>query len=110
MKTGYLTKDDTHCVRPFDERPAEVPDLLWSEIVSPSSVQIDSVRARLADVGRQEEKRHRLLRILQRKTPPWNPADHPEIEKAGGAAAWVKELRREAEQGFEKRTRVKERG
>ena len=70
----------------------------------------ESVHGRLGDAVRQEEKRRHLLRILQSPTPPWNPADHPEIEEAGGAAAWVKKLRREAEQGFEKRTRPEERG
>ena len=65
----------------------------------------DAIRARLADGVRQEEKRRRLAEFLKRETPAWNPADHPEIEAAGGAAAWVKKLRSEAEQGFKRGTR-----
>lgn len=91
MNSEILTVSDTRFVRPFPVRD-------------------DAIRSRLADSTRQEEKRRHLLRILQSPTPAWNPADHPEIEEAGGAAAWVKKLRREAEQGFEKRTRPKERG
>jgi hypothetical protein len=64
----------------------------------------DAIRARLADVDRQEEKRRRLQAFLERETPAWNPDDHPEIDAAGGAAAWVRKLRREAEQGFRRRT------
>ncbi len=64
----------------------------------------------LAEIAAREVRRRRLIAVLERDDPPWKPADHPEIEEAGGAAAWVKALRREAEQGFEKRTRAKERG
>jgi len=91
MNGEILTKDDTRCARPFPP-------------------QEDGFQDRLRDPIRQEEKRRRLLNLLQRPTPPWNPADHPEIEEAGGAAAWVKQMRREAEKGFEKRTRPKRRG
>jgi hypothetical protein len=90
MNGGILTKDDARCVRPFPR-------------------QDDGFQERLHDPIRQEEKRRHLIRVLQRPTPPWDPADHPEIEDAGGAAPWVKQLRREAEQGFEKRTRAKQR-
>jgi hypothetical protein len=72
---------------------------------APSSSRDDAIRARLADVARQEEKRRRLSAFFERETPAWNPDDHPEIDAAGGAAAWVRKLRSEAEQGFEKRTR-----
>lgn len=90
MNNVILTRDDTRCVRSF---PA----------------QDNGIQERLADPIRQEEKQRRLLRILQNPAPIWNPADHPEIEEAGGAAAWVKNLRREAEEGFQRRTRAKPR-
>ncbi len=61
------------------------------------------VRLRLADVSRQEAKRRRLLEILARPEPLWDR--HPELDYEGGAFAWVKKLRHEAEQAFEKRTR-----
>jgi len=64
----------------------------------------DAIRARLANVDRQEEKRRRLQTFLERETPAWNPDDHPEIDAAGGAAAWVRKLRSEAEEGFRRRT------
>jgi hypothetical protein len=64
----------------------------------------DAIRARLADVDRQEAKRRRLQAFLERETPAWNPDDHPEIDAAGGAAAWVRKLRSEAEEGFRRRT------
>jgi len=110
MKTGILTIGETQCVRPFDERPAEVPNQLWSEIVSPPSTQTDSAAMRLADVSRQEEKRRQLLNILKRTTSPWNPSDHPELDAEHGAAGWVKKLRSEWEKRFQKRTRAKEQG
>src|SRR5271157_615988 len=65
----------------------------------------NAIRARLADVDRQEEKRRRLQAFLESETPAWNPEDHPEIDAAGGAAAWVRNLRSEAEEGFRRRTR-----
>jgi hypothetical protein len=70
---------------------------------------LQDVRFRLADVARQKIKRRHLLEVLQNPTPAWNPSDHPELEIEGGAQAWVKKLRAEAEQGFEKRTRAKKR-
>ena len=65
----------------------------------------DAIRARLADVDRQEEKRRRLQAFLDRKTPAWDPADHPDIDAAGGAAAWVKKMRREADRASLRRSR-----
>ena len=59
----------------------------------------------LAEVAGRELRRRRLLAILTRDAPPWNPADHPDIEKAGGAAAWVKKLRREADLASSRRLR-----
>jgi len=64
-----------------------------------------TVQARLADVARQEEKRRRLQAFLERETPAWNPDDHPEIDAAGGAAAWVKKMRREADRASLRRSR-----
>ena len=96
MNTGILTVADTRCVRPFDDVEAEATRL-----------QDNCVRSRLADVARQEGKRRHLLKVLERPNPPWNPPDHPELDVEGGAAGWVKKLRREAEQAFRKRTRTK---
>lgn len=53
------------------------------------------------------QRRRRLLEALSRVTPAWNPADHPDIEKAGSAAAWVRKLRREADKASRERTRPK---
>lgn len=65
---------------------------------------LNPVRTRLADVSRQDAKRRRLLEFLRRPTPAWHPNDHPDIDAAGGAAAWVRKLRDEWEQAFLKRT------
>ena len=59
----------------------------------------------LAEVAAREVRRRRLMAILDRDATPWDPADHPEIEKAGGAAAWVRSLRREADQASRRRIR-----
>jgi hypothetical protein len=64
-----------------------------------------AIRARLADVARQEEKRRRLQAFLERESPAWNPDDHPDIDAAGGAAAWVKKMRRESDQASLRRIR-----
>jgi hypothetical protein len=53
------------------------------------------------------EVRRRLLEILNRDAPAWDPADHPDIEEAGGAAAWVRKLRREADKASRCRVRPK---
>jgi hypothetical protein len=70
---------------------------------------LQGARARLADTSRQEAKRRRLLEILGRPDPIWNPAQHPELDAEGGAAAWVKKIRREAERASVKRTRTRDR-
>ncbi len=36
----------------------------------------------LAEVAAREVRRRRLLALLARDAPPWNPAEHPEIERA----------------------------
>lgn len=96
MAGEILTLDHTHCVRDFEKVATEAMRL-----------HEDSVRSRLADVARQEEKRRHLLRVLERPTPPWNPSDHPELEAEGGAAAWVKKLRHEAEAASRRHTKAK---
>jgi len=99
MAAEILTVGDTHCIHPFEDVEAEAIQALE-----------DSVRSRLADVARQEEKRRHVLKVLDRPTPPWNPLDHPELEAEGGAAAWVKKLRHEAELASRRRTRTKNQG
>jgi len=44
----------------------------------------------LTEIARREVKRRRLQAFLASGTPAWNPGDHPEIDAAGGASAWVK--------------------
>jgi hypothetical protein len=61
----------------------------------------------LSEVAAREVRRRRLLEILNRDAPVWNPADHPDIEEAGGAAAWVRKLRHEAEKASRRRMRTK---
>ncbi len=65
-------------------------------------------RDRLSDFARQEAKRRHLLEVMSSPSPIWNPADHPELEEEGGAAGWVKKLRRQAERALEKRTRSRD--
>ena len=84
-------------------------DSLLAEVEPSGSITNDSIRARLDDAARQEERRRCLLEILERQTPIWDPADHPDIDAAGGAAAWVKRLRHETEQAFQKRTGARKR-
>ncbi|MGA9055962.1 MAG: hypothetical protein WB763_05560 [Terriglobia bacterium] len=62
---------------------------------------------RLSEVAAREVRRRRLLEILNRDAPVWDPADHPDIEEAGGAAAWVRKLRHEAEKASRRRIRPK---
>ena len=40
-------------------------------------------------------RRKKLLRFLESGIPAWKGTDHPEL--AGGAAAWVRDLRQESE-------------
>jgi hypothetical protein len=61
----------------------------------------------LPEAAAREVRRRRLLEILNRDAPVWDPADHPDIEEAGGAAAWVKKLRREADKASRRRMRTK---
>jgi hypothetical protein len=64
-------------------------------------------RAFLSEVAAREVRRRRLLEILNRDAPARDPADHPDIEQAGGAAAWVRRLRREADKACRGRLRTK---
>jgi len=52
-------------------------------------------------------RRGRLWEALNRDAPAWDPADHPDIEEAGGAAAWVRKLRREFDRASMRRIRPK---
>lgn len=61
----------------------------------------------LSEVAAREVRRRRLLEFLNRDAPAWDPADHPDIEEAGGAAAWVRKLRREADKASSRRIRTK---
>lgn len=57
----------------------------------------------LSEVAAREIRRRRLLAFLERDSPAWDPADHPDIEEAGGAAAWVRKLRRESDKASRRR-------
>jgi hypothetical protein len=61
----------------------------------------------LSEVAAREVRRRRLLEILNRDAPVWDPADHPDIEEAGGAAAWVRKMRCEADKASRRRLRPK---
>ena len=45
----------------------------------------------LVEVLRQEVNRRRLLQVLNSQEPIWKDEDHPEL--AGGAEAWVRQMR-----------------
>ena len=101
MDTGVLTVSDTLDVHPF---PVDGQNACGPQDV-PSSIGDDAIRARLADPGRQEEKRRLLSAFFARDTPAWNPDDHPDIDAAGGAAAWVKKIRCEVDRASLRRSR-----
>ena len=61
----------------------------------------------LSEEAAREARHRRLLDILSRDSPAWNPADHPDIEEAGGAAAWVRKLRRKFDRASMRRIRPK---
>ncbi|HEX7728957.1 MAG TPA: hypothetical protein VF392_07970 [Terracidiphilus sp.] len=48
----------------------------------------------LVETAEKEVRRRKLLAFLESDTPAWKPEDHPDIE-AIGAAAWVRQLRRQ---------------
>jgi len=82
-----------------------------THVIFPSEVlrAIDSLvgkrgrSAFLTEVARQEIKRRRILKFLERKEPAWKIENHPELKE--GAAAWVSKMRRE-----EERARAAKRG
>jgi hypothetical protein len=88
-----------------------------AHILIPSDLlrEIDSLvgprgrSAFLLETARQEVQRRKLLRFLESEKPAWKTGDHPEL--SGGAAAWVRELRREGEKrsGGEERKRGRKR-
>ena len=57
----------------------------------------------LAEAGRKELKRLRMLRALERAAGSWKDKDHPELRR--GAARWVEGLRQEDERVRELRVR-----
>ncbi|HVS89934.1 MAG TPA: hypothetical protein VHF01_17150 [Candidatus Acidoferrum sp.] len=60
----------------------------------------------LVETAREAVRRKKLLRFLESDAPAWKDVDHPEL--AGGAGAWVRELRQESEKRrTKKRRRVK---
>ncbi len=61
----------------------------------------------LSAVASKEVRRRRLLAALSRDTPAWDPADHPDIDEASGAAAWIRRLRTESDEASRRRIRSK---
>src|ERR1700675_492910 len=51
----------------------------------------------LLETARQEVQRRKLLRFLENGEPAWKSEDHPELK--GGAAKWVRDLRKQSERG-----------
>jgi hypothetical protein len=49
----------------------------------------------LLETARQEVQRRKLLRFLESEQPAWKAEDHPEL--VGGAAGWVREVRKQSE-------------
>ncbi len=80
-----------------------LPDALVAEIDALVGQRRRS--AFLAEVAAREVRRRRLMAFLVKDAPAWNPADHPDIERAGGAAAWVKKLRRASDRASRRRLR-----
>jgi hypothetical protein len=74
-------------------------------------IQIDALvgkrrrSAFLTEIAGRELKRRRLQAFLASKATAWNPDVHPEVDAAGGAAAWVRKMRRESDQASQQRIR-----
>lgn len=54
----------------------------------------------LSEAAWREVKRLRALQALERAAGAWKDQDHPELK--GGAAAWIRKLRREDERRWKK--------
>jgi len=106
MSSQVMMADDCLLIRTPEEAIQILNERFGQEMTSES---VQGIRARLADISRQEAKRRCLLEILGRPDPIWNPAQHPEFDAEGGAAAWVKKIRREADRATEKRTQTRDR-
>ena len=57
----------------------------------------------LTQAAEKELMRLRQIKALESAAGSWKDKDHPELK--GGAAQWVKKLRKEYDQRFEKVTR-----
>ena len=57
----------------------------------------------LSEAAEKEILRLRQLKALQEAAGSWKDKDHPELSR--GAAAWVRQLRREDEKRFQRETR-----
>ena len=76
----------------------EVPPELAAEIdqlVGPARRN-----AFFVESARRELKREKLLKALEDPEPVWRDEDHPEL--ADGADAWVRAMRAEGEERFQK--------
>ena len=49
----------------------------------------------LLETAREEVRRRKLLRFLEKQDPVWHARDHPDLKQ--GSAAWVRRLRSETE-------------
>lgn len=106
MSSQVMMADHALLIRTPEEAIQILNEWFGREMTAES---LQGTRARLADISRQEAKRRYLLEILGRPDPLWNPAQHPELDAEGGAAAWVKKIRREAERASVKRTQTRDR-
>lgn len=103
IETRWARDPEKETLKILRDPANQLPEGLQGSLPS-DSIDDDSIRVRLADAARHERKRCRLSAFLERDTPAWNPDDHPDIDAEGGAAAWVRKLRGETEQSFERRT------
>lgn len=57
----------------------------------------------LAEAAEEKLERDRLLAAIDAAAGAWKPKDHPEWERKGGAAALIREMRREWDRDGRKR-------
>jgi hypothetical protein len=95
---------DVIAAAPRVDEPRQEGNLIFTAGETRWSADV-RVQLRLADPARQEANRRRLLEVLSRPGPLWDPARHPELAGESGSAAWVRQVRSEAEKAFERRTR-----